>query len=142
MGTKESLLSELGFLDEANVVFDENPKAKDSDKKKQARNEEVQEVNLDKALLNAIDRMSDRAALAVMEAYRKIPESIKSTVKGVYDAMGSLGEVTSNEDVLVEVEKLKKACGKKYKGIYEKILKDVKKIVPKIQARIFSEEIE
>lgn len=141
MGTKESLLSELGFLDEANVVFDENPKAKDSDEKKQARNEEVPEVNLDKALLKAIDRMSDEAALAVLRAFGKIPESVKNAVRNVYDTLGALGIDSTTEDVKSSLKVLKKACGKKYTSIYDKTVKDVKRLVQKIQTRMFSESI-
>ena len=141
MGTKENLLSELGFLDEANVVLDENPKQDGSDNNKPIRNEEVPEMNLDKTLLKAIDGMSNEAALAVIRAVKKIPASIKKAVGAVYEAVGELGIATSTDDVKKSLTDLKKECGKKYVKIYDKTVKDVKKRVQKIQARLFSDGI-
>ena len=139
MGTRDDLISELGFLDEAKDVMDEKPSNGKADKP--IRHKEVPESNLKQALLKATEGMSTDAALAVLEAYRRMPDAVKDGVKAVYEALGTLGGNTTTEDIKDALVALKEACGEKYKGLYEKTLKEVKKIVPKIQSRMFSESL-
>ena len=124
------------------VAKSETIYADDDEDAMSRRNKEVPEVSLEKSLLKAVEGLSNGAALALLEAFRKIPKAVKSSVIGVYDSLGSLGVDTSIDDVKSRLVGLSKACGDRYKSIYDKVLKDVKKILPKIQARIFTESIE
>lgn len=143
MGTRDDLISELGFLDEAKEVMDEKPaKGKPSVKEaEQVWHEEVPKSNLKKALLKAIEGLSTDAALAVLEAFRRMPDAVKDGVGAVYNALGTLGWKTSPEDVKDALVVLKEACGEKYKGIYNRTVKEVKRLYPKIQSRMFSESL-
>lgn len=140
MSAKEELIAELGFLDDSAVVLDEKPKSS-KDKAKQKRNEEVPDSVIEQSLLNAIDGMSDEAALAVLAAYRKIPKTVKDAVKAVYAAMETLGGDSTMEDVKSSLIALKESCGEDYGGLYESAVKDAKKYVPKIQSRLLTEGI-
>ena len=140
MGMKEELISELGFLDEANVVMDERP-SKRKGNRGFSLNKEVPDVSVEQVLLESVEGLSDDAALAVMDAYRKIPKEVKKAVEGVYKVLRRLGGKTSIEDIRNALKTLKEACGGEYKGIYDTAVKDAKKYVPKIQARLFAESI-
>lgn len=134
MGTKEDLISELRFLDEAIVAMDEKPK-----KGKSSRNKEVPETSIEQSLLEAIDGLSDDAALAVLDTYRKMPKEVKTAVKGVYDTLATLGGNSTMEDLKTSLANLKAACGEEYSPLYTNVVKDAKKIVPKIQTRLLGE---
>ena len=140
MSAKEELISELGFLDEMPVVaMDEKVR---NQKKASRRNEEVPDTSIDESLLNAIEGLSDGAALAVLSAYRSIPKEVKDAVKAVYDALGILGGETSMEDLKDALKALKETCGEEYEGLYESAVRDAKKYVPKIQTRLLTESID
>lgn len=138
MSAKQELLSELGFLDDSAVALDEKPKATKA-KPEKKRNSEVPETSVEQSLLNAIDGMSDEAALAVLAAYRRIPKAAKEAVKAVYTALENLGGESTVEDVKSSLIALKEACGKEYGGLYESAVKDAKDYVPKIQSRLLAE---
>lgn len=139
MTEKEKLISELGFLDEK-IALDEKPKA--DNKVKSKRNAEVPDMKTESALLSAIQGLSDESALAVLSAYKRIPREVKDAAKAAYDAIGDLGNTSSIEDVKDCLKSLKATCGDGYKGLYQSVVKDAKKYVPKIQTRLLTESIE
>lgn len=125
------------WVDKSETVF-----ADDDDKAvKNGLNQEVPSMSIEEGLLKAVDKMSDEAALALLEAYRKIPQAVKKATGTVYRDLQRLGHGVTTEDVKEDLTALKKACGDKYEGIYNRVLKDTKKIVPKIQSRMFSDSI-
>ena len=145
MGMRDDIMSELGFLDDTIVAFDEKPKSvkeQDLSNRKSLINEEVPDVSINQGLLSMIDGLSDEAALAVIDAFNKIPKEIKDEVVSVYNTMRHLGGDSSIEDVKKALLKLRDTCGEEYKGVYEDAVKDAKRYVPKIQTRQMMESLE
>ena len=140
MDSREILISELGFLDESIVAFDENPKK--SIGEKSALNQEVSSTTSENILLKSVEGLSDDAALAVLESYKKIPKAVKDSVGNFYDTLQRLGGDTTMQDVKDSLKGLKEACSDGYERVYKSAVKDAKKIVPKIQTRLMMEGIE
>ncbi len=77
-------------------------------------------------------RASDKAALAVIKAYRSMPEHLKEAVRCVYDEVRFLGVATTIESLKDALIDLKEMCGERWFTMYKETLKDIKKIVPEI----------
>lgn len=140
MGTRDNLISELGFLDESIVAFDENPKKNIGEKS--TLNQEVHSTTSENILLKSVEGLSDDAALAVLESYKKIPKAVKDSVGHFYDTLQRLGGDTMMKDVKESLKGLKEACSDGYERVYKSAVKDAKKIVPKIQTRMMMEGLD
>ena len=93
-------------------------------------------------LITMIEGLSDESALAVIVAYRKIPQDIKDAVGQCYDILRRLGGDTAIKDIKESLKGLKAACGDEYNGVYKGVVKDAKKILPNIQTRMMLEGLE
>ena len=149
--TRESLLSELGFLD--SYVMDEKPKDKSKDEtgkeklanspsKNDVVNEEAVVSDPNEAVLKLIEGMDNKAALAVIGEYRLIPEEVKRRTDSVYSAMRGLGGKSKLKDVKEALMELKKTCGEHFTNVYNLTLKDAKKIIGKIATRQMEDGLE
>lgn len=143
--TKETILEELAFLDK--IALDESPKGKSKGKKKSKTNTdrkpnlEVSETSEESAILKFVDGMSDSAALAVINAYRSIPQEVKDGIHKVYEELKGLGIYSTMESVKDALVELKEVCGDWYKCAYDETLKDAKRVIPKIQMRQMTEDL-
>lgn len=104
-------------------------------------NTEVPMMSVEEGLLKAVEHMSTDAALALLAAYRKMPDRVKKATRSVYKALQRLGNGVSIEEVKATLTALKDACGEKYEKLYKRVLNESKRIVPKIQARLFKESL-
>lgn len=143
--TKETILEELAFLDK--IALDESPKGRSKGKKKAKTNTdrkpnlEVSETSEESAILKFVDGMSDSAALAVINAYRSIPQEVKDGIHKVYEGLKGLGIYSTMESVKDALVELKEVCGEWYKCAYDETLKDAKRVIPKIQMRQMTEDL-
>ena len=129
------------WVDESEVFPDDDEETEKSESPKRI-NSEVGSSNREGSLLNFIDGLSDDAALAVIEAYKSIPDEVKDATEKVYEALKNLGGDTSMDDVKQALSELKEVCGEWYGKVYELTFNDVKKIAPKIQTRIMMEGLD
>lgn len=117
-------------------------KLEDIAKKEVVLNQEIPTTCIEQSLLNILYGLSDEAAMAVLDAFQKIPKEVIDAVDDVYASLQKLGEETTVEDVKDSLRKLEEKCGEENMYVYRIVERDAKRYVPKIQARQFRESLE
>ena len=117
-------------------------KLEDTANKEVSLNQEIPTTSIEQSLLDILDGLSDEAAMAVLDAFQKIPKDVIEAVNEVYRILQNLGDETTVEDVKDSLQRLKEKCGEENVHVYKIAARDAKRYVPKIQARLFRESLE
>lgn len=107
-----------------------------------ANESKVAHKRISKALTAAIEGLGDDAAIAVLGAYKKIPEEVKRAVTAVYATIEGLGDDVSMGDLRGALKALRDECGDEYRGLYAKVLADSRERVTKVVAHLMTERLE
>lgn len=117
-------------------------KLEDIAKKEASLNQEIPTNSIEQSLLEILDGLSDEAAMAVLDAFQKIPKEVIEAVNKVYETLQRLGDETTVDEVKKSLIELKEVCGEENVHVYKIAARDAKRYVPKIQARQFRESLE
>ena len=132
--TKEAILAELaqGLQTDA-FVMDEKSKTNDSGKSQETptRNNEM---SVDATVLKLIDGADSGTAALILEAYKQLPEALKTALGEFYDALDNLGKAEDLNVLVDKLEAVKNTCGNDEDSLmfYEAALKDAKKFAATI----------